>query len=45
MRAHRWHEAEEELKARVCRRGTEDGFTSRRRAAISKLRTAWLSAE
>jgi tetratricopeptide (TPR) repeat protein len=45
MRAHRWHDAEQELAARVRRRGAEDGFTSRRRAAIAKLRTAGLAAE
>ena len=45
IRAGRWHEAEAELKARTVRRGAEDGFTARRRAAIARLRIAGLAAE
>jgi len=45
IRAHRWAEAERELAARARRRGAEDGFTSRRREAIARLRVAGLAAE
>jgi len=45
IRAGRWREAEEELVARTRRRGAEDGFTSRRREAIARLRVAGLAAE
>ena len=45
IRAGRWREAEEELAARARRRGAEDGFTSRRREAIARLRVAGLAAE
>ncbi len=45
IRAERWREAEEELVARARRRGAEDGFTDRRRAALARLRGAGLAAE
>ena len=45
IRAQRWREAEDELVSRARRRGAEDGFTSRRREAIARLRMAGLAAE
>lgn len=45
IRAKRFDEAETELAARASRRGAEDGFTARRRAAISRLRARALAAE
>lgn len=45
IRARRWTEAEAELRARVARRGAEDGFTARRLAAISRARAAGVAAE
>ena len=45
IRAGRWREAEQELVARARRRGAQDGFTSRRREAIARLRVAGLAAE
>ncbi len=45
IRAGRWCEAEDELCSRARRRGAEDGFTARRRAAIARLRCAGLAAE
>ncbi len=45
IRAGRWREAEQELAARTRRRGAEDGYTSRRREAIARLRVAGLAAE
>jgi len=45
IRAQCWGEAEDELTARARRRGAEDGFTSRRRAAIARLRVAGIAAE
>lgn len=45
IRAGRWREADAELAARARWRGAEDGFTHRRRAAISRLTSAGLAAE
>ncbi|MEM1382604.1 MAG: tetratricopeptide repeat protein [Pseudomonadota bacterium] len=45
IRAQRYGEAEAELAARTQRRGAEDGFTARRRDAISRAETAGLAAE
>jgi tetratricopeptide (TPR) repeat protein len=45
LRAGRWRDAERELRGRAARRGAEDGFTSRRRAAIARLAAAGLAAE
>ncbi|GMG81029.1 tetratricopeptide repeat protein [Paralimibaculum aggregatum] len=40
IRAGRWAEAESEIRARVQRRGAEDGFTRRRLAALGRARAA-----
>jgi tetratricopeptide (TPR) repeat protein len=45
IRAGRWRETEDELAARTARRGAEDGFTCRRRAAIARARLSGLAAE
>ncbi len=45
IRAGRWEEAEAELAARAARRGAEDGFTARRRAAIARAKSAFAAAE
>jgi hypothetical protein len=45
IRAGRYEEAETELAARAAGRGAGDGFTARRREAISRLRARGLAAE
>jgi hypothetical protein len=45
IRAGRWRDAEDELRARTERRGAEDRFTGRRREAIARLRIAGMAAE
>lgn len=45
IRAGRWTEAEQELRARAQRRGAEDGFTERRLSSISRARAKWIAAE
>jgi len=45
IRARRWPEAEAALVARAERRGAEDNFTHRRRAAIARARQAGVAAE
>ena len=45
IRAGRWRAAEAELTSRARRRGAEDGFTARRRAAIARLTSAGVAAE
>ncbi|MEO1456352.1 MAG: tetratricopeptide repeat protein [Pseudomonadota bacterium] len=45
LRAGRWAETEDELRARATRRGAEDGFTARRRAAVARARAAEIAAE
>ncbi|MEM7496540.1 MAG: tetratricopeptide repeat protein [Pseudomonadota bacterium] len=44
IRAGRYAEAEQELAGRAIRRGAEDGFTARRREAISRARAAQAGA-
>ena len=45
IRAGRYDDADAELDARTARRGAEDGFTARRREAISRLRVPGLAAQ
>lgn len=45
LRARRWGDAERMLRARTARRGAEDGYAGRRRAAIARLAAAGFAAE